>query len=252
MKKLEALKEKLKNMDRAALAFSGSLSSIILLKIGEAIMGNKLIVLTVDSPFFPSYALMETKNIVKGLKCVHKIIQLEKDVTQKIEPNTTFRYYYYMDEIIRAVKKHTNDPILLGARYVSDPDHDALNKLVKEYSIMTPLSSKTITMDDLREMAKIIGIDITHLHSMSWLGNRIPYGIPITLDLLKRIDEFENHLLGMGIHHSKVMVGDDHTAIITVSHADMQELVWHSKSIDKKGKVLGFEKVSVQVPEILL
>ena len=249
--KIEELKKIFKE-GPVAVGFSGSLSSTILVKMAEALSQGS-VAITVDSPFFSSYARREGKDILKSLDIRHIVVQLDPRIITKIGPNTTFRYYYYLDGVISAMKRacggHTR--LVIGAVYKDTPDHESLKKVVQEYGILAPFLDEDLPKKTLHDIAHMQGIEVKETHSMTWLGSRIPYGMEITSDALSMIDRLELFLLDNGIHHSQVFLGGMKSAIITVSHKDMKEVAWHSRSIRLKAKKIGFDTVSVQVPDFM-
>ena len=61
------LKESIKKLGSAIVAFSGGIDSALVLKVAYDALGEKAIAVTADSPSLPRRELEETKRIASGL-----------------------------------------------------------------------------------------------------------------------------------------------------------------------------------------
>ena len=71
LQKYEQLKNSIKKLDNAIVAFSGGIDSALVLKVAHDVLGKKAIAVTADSPSLPRRELKETKTIAQQIGARH-------------------------------------------------------------------------------------------------------------------------------------------------------------------------------------
>ena len=89
----------------------------------------------------------------------------------------------------------------------------------KKKNIVSPLVKCKINKNEVRQIAKLIGLPNWDKPAQPCLSSRVPYGIRISMDSLKRIERSENFLSDLGFLNFRVRIHGD-LAKIEVSEDD--------------------------------
>jgi uncharacterized protein len=122
-------------------------------------------------------------------------------------------------------------------------------KALRENGVQSPLVELGITKQNVRNIAKSNNLSIHDKPSNSCLASRIPHGMPVTFEKLKRIETAES--LVKSIFKVKVVRVRDHQDIARIEVGreeikDMFDTVKFSE-IDSKLRELGFKHVALDV-----
>ncbi|GAH28075.1 unnamed protein product, partial [marine sediment metagenome] len=114
--------------------------------------------------------------------------------------------------------------------------------------IKSPLKEARLTKAEIRSLSHKMSLPTWNKPSLACLASRIPYGTRITREKLKRIDEGERFLKGLGIRQLRIR---DHDGIarIEVAHEEMS-LFWQEnmvRLIIDKLKRLGYTYVTLDL-----
>ena len=114
--------------------------------------------------------------------------------------------------------------------------------------VITPLIETGFTKAEVRAAASELGISTAQKPAAACLASRVPTGVTITTELLRRIDRAEDLLRGMGIgqvrvrHHgdtARIEVDGDEMETVLVRRSEivraMEELGWRYVSLDLRG-----------------
>ena len=71
-------------------------------------------------------------------------------------------------------------------------------KAVKELGVLSPLAELGITKAQVREIAADMGLSCASRPSSPCLATRLPYGTPISFELLERVDTGEQWMKELG------------------------------------------------------
>ena len=112
-------------------------------------------------------------------------------------------------------------PYLVEGTQLSDAgDHRPGHRALAELKIRSPLSEAGLSKNQVRMLSKQLGLSSWDLPPMACLASRIPYGTPIELESLARVQSAEKFLFDEGFDLVRVR---DHqgTARIEVSSEEI-------------------------------
>ena len=116
-----------------------------------------------------------------------------------------------------------------------------------ENGILSPLVETKFTKDDIRSIAKSVGLTIYDKQSNSCLASRIPWGQRVTAQKLARI-EMGELMVKQTINVKQVRVRDlNGVAKIEVDHNNIPLLnnKKHIEELSKKLQMIGFSSVTI-------
>ena len=118
----------------------------------------------------------------------------------------------------------------------------------KKKNIVSPLVKCKITKNEVRQIAKLIGLPNWDKPAQPCLSSRVPYGTRISMDSLKRIEKAENFLSDIGFSNFRVRMHGD-LAKIEVSEKDFAKFSSYKvrEKIVKNFKNFGFKFVSLDL-----
>ena len=115
-------------------------------------------------------------------------------------------------------------PYLVEGTQLSDAgDHRPGHRALVELEIRSPLSEAGLSKDEVRMLSKKLGLSSWNLPPMACLASRIPYGTPLDLESLARVESAEKFLFDAGFNLVRVR---DHqgTARIELSPEEIARL----------------------------
>jgi len=117
-----------------------------------------------------------------------------------------------------------------------------------EMGVFSPLAEAGLGKQEVRALAKDLGLDFWNKPANSCLATRIPHGTPITLERLRMIDQAETALLEMGVRKCRVR-HQGPVARIEVLEDDIEKLtVGTSRQwLVERYNQLGFSHVTVDL-----
>ena len=196
---LERIRDILRKLGKVVVGCSGGVDSLFLSKIAVDTLGEGALAVTVKTPFFPSYELLDLKENIKRLNLKHSFICM--DMPPGFSENNSERCYICkknMYERIIEVAKDFGGIVLDGTNLDDIKQPRPGIKALRELGIRMPLFELGIGKKEIRELAKLIGLPNWDKPSNSCLATRIPQGERITLDKLAVIDRVESYLIGKG------------------------------------------------------
>ena len=103
-----------------------------------------------------------------------------------------------------------------------------------------------MTKEEIRGMARKLGLSVSDKPSMACLSSRFPYGQAITSEALKRVGEAEAYLRKIGFEVVRVR---DHSGIarIEIIPDEMRRFLEMRDDVASKFKELGFAYVTLDI-----
>ena len=107
--------------------------------------------------------------------------------------------------------------------------------------IRSPLVEAALTKDDIRALARALGMSDWDRPASACLSSRIPHGVRITPERLRRVEEAELRIRGLGFAQVRVRDFGD-TARVEVDGPEMDRLLARRSTIDEVIRSIGFER----------
>ena len=242
------LKNSIKNLDSAIIAFSGGIDSTLVLKAAHDVLGSNAVAVTADSPSLPRSELDETKEIVKQIGARHIIINTKETENEEYLKNPGNRCYFCKTELYTKLKDVSSElkieNILNGTNLDDMGDYRTGLKAADEHRIISPLKDANLTKNDIRQIAKYLGLKAWDKPSSPCLSSRVPYGHQITMKKLEMIEKAESFLKSFGIKELRVRHFGD-TARIDVKDYDKKIIDENINAIEIKFNEIGFSSILV-------
>ena len=251
--KLENLKEFISNYTSAIIAYSGGIDSSLIAQLANNVLGKKntLVVIAV-SPSLNNKEFKLATNLAKMNNWNFKTIYTQEFSNDNYLKNDLSRCFYCKFELYEKLEKIFEEEeyqaIFNGTNFDDLGDFRPGLDAAKKKNIVSPLVKCKINKNEVRQIAKLIGLPNWDKPAQPCLSSRVPYGVRISMDNLKKIERSENFLSDLGFLNFRVRMHGD-LAKIEVSEDDFVKFSNHHlrEKIIKNFKKFGFKFVSLDL-----
>ena len=232
-------------------AFSGGVDSSFLLKVCAMYLPKeKILAVTASSPTFPEAELGFSKKITRQLGVRHRIIRTGELKNKEFLANPSNRCYFCKHELFARLNKIAGKNkinFVIDASNLSDrSDFRPGNKAKKELRVRSPLEEAGFTKENIRGYSRKLGLPTWDKPSLACLASRIPYGVNITLPILKRIEKGESYLHGLGFRQVRLRHYNG-LCRIEVSKGEIARLLSRRSAIIDRLKKFGYNYVTLDL-----
>lgn len=248
--KRQALLDTIRNHGSMLVAFSGGTDSTLLAALAREALGKKSHCVLLDSPVVPRAAVEQAQQIAADLGLALDIIPVPHLEDGNFCSNPENRCYHCKKISAIHLKKRAGElglACIADGMNVSDThEHRPGLAASNEEGILHPFIEAGCTKQDIREIAREMGLSVWKKPSAACLSSRIPYGDPITTENLTMIEEAEAFLEARGFGQLRVRL-HGHIARIEVHKEDMGRILEQKDAVTKKLRSLGFSYVTLDL-----
>ncbi len=202
-KELQRLIEAIEPMPNVMVAFSGGVDSVVVLAAAiQAIGRERVLAVTADSQSLSRRELADCLRLVEQLGARHKLIETSEMELEGYRKNEGDRCYYCKGELYQemtALPEFRSGYILLNGANTDDiGDWRPGMRAATEAGVRSPLLECGFGKEDVRALARELGLDVAEKPSSPCLASRIPYHSEVTPQVLHQIEAAEDFLKSEG------------------------------------------------------
>lgn len=247
---LEELNNRLKELKKVAISFSGGIDSSFLLFVANSVLEKEnVLAIIAKGATVPRKDYEEAICFLKENNFNYIEIEYNPLEVEEFKKNLKSRCYYCKKALmkkIQTVAKENNFNILLDGKNADDlKAYRPGNKVSNELGIISPLAELGFFKQNIRDEAQKLGIKIWNKPSNSCLATRVPYDTILTEELLRKIDLSEEIIKNIGIKNLRVRVHNE-IARIEVPKEDFK-IIFENENIIEKIKNIGFKYVTLDL-----
>lgn len=250
---LEELENRLKELGKVVVCFSGGIDSSFLLFIAnKVLLKENVLAVIANGQMVPRKDYKEAIEFLKENNFNYIEVPYDALEIPEFRNNDEKRCYYCKKSIMSKIKKVANEN---GFKYVLDGKNVDDTKVYRpglkateELGIISPLEESGMDKKAIRKYAKELGIKFWNKPSNSCLATRFPYNTILTNEKLEKVDLAEEIIKNLGIPNTRARVHND-TLRIEVDK-EYFSIIINKLEIVEKLKELGFNYVTLDLEGI--
>ena len=242
----------LKKYDHLLVAFSGGVDSTLLAVMAQQVIGPDVVALTAESPIHPPREIRHARQLAGKLGLRHIVLQSQEMLQPDFIANRPDRCYVCKKLLFQEIFKCANelgiDTVAHGANLDDLTDYRPGQRAADEMNVVAPLIDAGLNKNDVRAIARDLGLENWDRAAGACLASRIPYGKTISVQKLNMVAQAEEALQDLGFaacrvrHHGQV-------ARIEVPASDIEKLVHDSRRsrIVDRLREIGYVHVAIDL-----
>ena len=250
--KLERLRERLRHVGSAIVAFSSGVDSTFLLRVAHEELGEHVVAATIRSHTFPKRELDEAAAFCRAEGVRHVVIDSDELDIPGFADNPPDRCYHCKRELFSKLLAFAHEnglaAVLEGSNLDDDGDYRPGRRAIQELGIVSPLHEVGLTKAEIRVLSREMGLPTSNKPSFACLASRFPYGERITAAALERVEKAEQWLLDAGLGLTQLRVrSHGNLARIEVPPDAIPHLAARAAEIAAAFKDFGFAYVTLDL-----
>jgi uncharacterized protein len=236
--------------EKVLIAYSGGVDSGLLCDIAWECSGEKMIALLLTGPFIPQHEVDEAMSFARERRFPLLIREYDMlsfpDITENTKRRCAFCKQHMADLLWQVADEYGCSTIIDGVSTSDTAEYRPGIEVSTKAGIKHPFLECDITKAEIRDVARRRGLSLWNKPSSACLASRVPYGTPLTKDLLQLAETSERYLHEHGFSPVRVRIHND-IARIEIAPEQFQALIEMRKEIVSSFRELGILHVTLDM-----
>jgi uncharacterized protein len=248
--KHQALRKWFEEIGPVAVAYSGGVDSAFVLKAAHDALGERCLGVVAHSASMPREELDGAVAIAKHIGARADVIESRELDDPRYRENGPARCFFCKGEVYDRIIAHAKEKgfavVVDGNNHDDTADYRPGRQAGLERGIRSPLQELGITKDEVRALSAALGLPTWNKPAAPCLASRIPYGTPVSAELLGKIERAEAAVRRLGIRELRVRHHGD-VARIEVGAGDFAKLIEHREQVIRELKEIGYLYIALDL-----
>jgi len=250
--KQEQLFSVLRGMGQAIVAYSGGTDSAYLAWAAAQALGEKSVAITADSASIPESHKRDAIEFARQFGIRHELIPTHEFENPDYLKNDANRCFHCKDELFERLEEVGRERgiahIVYGVNMDDLGDYRPGQNAAKLHEVRAPLVEAKLSKAEIRELSRQAGLPTWDRPAAACLSSRIPYGTPVTIENIKKVENGEEELKALGFRQFRVRFHGE-VARIEIAKEEMEKALTleMARTLTAIFKKLGFQYVTLDL-----
>jgi uncharacterized protein len=248
--KIAALEGILRDLGSVVVAFSGGADSAYLASVAHRVLGSERAhAVTAVSPSLAGDEELDCRRLADewGLRWTPVLTaEMERAAYRANDVDRCYHCKAELMDVVGPIAVAEASTVILGVNLDDLADHRPGQRAALEHGAVFPLVQAGFTKDDVRAASRLDGLRTWDKPAAACLASRVPYGTPVSIEILSRVDRAEAALHRLGFRQVRVRHYGE-TARIEFEESDLARAVEGRGPIVEAVKRAGYRYVTIDL-----
>ncbi len=250
--KYRRLRAILADLGSVLVAYSGGVDSALLLKVASDVLGERAVGVIATSPAYEDAETAEALRTAKAMGARVLQIETHEMENERYVANGLDRCYHCKHELftrlVPLARELGMQAIAYGINQDDLSDFRPGQRAARAFGVRGPLQEVGLMKEEVRALARYLGVPVWDKPALACYSSRIPYGTPVTVEALQKVGRAERLLRSLGFHQVRVRHHES-VARIEVSRADFPRLIEEeiNRQVVEGLKTIGYVYVTLDL-----
>jgi uncharacterized protein len=207
-RKEKLLLEQLAGARSVIVAYSGGVDSTYLAYAAHRALGDSALAVTAVSPSYPRSHRQMAEEVALRFGFPHRFVTTGEMDNPDYRKNPANRCYFCKTELFSLLERLRDElgfeAVAYGVNTDDTTDFRPGHRAAEEHRVLAPLLEVGLSKAEIRLLSNAAGLPTANIPASACLASRIPYGMTVTPEKLRQIDEAEEAIRSLGFRQVRV------------------------------------------------